>query len=258
MTGKEFPLQELIAKSSKILAESVRGLSASERKLVERKCSQFAQRTEQRSKTKALVFEAMVVDLGQKHVWFGPSAYVCKSTPIDDLLGVDLFIELPSSANASWVACGIDVTTSFQHKELHFQQIMKEIRNQKLVEAKHFKRQASSITLIPRLILGLERHRFEQLAYLWLKDKHEELEGHPLYHAMLNEAIVQLRNYIAYASSLANHDQVTEAFELALQAFLELKKIVIPITEPNQDEEMKGSDDQVYQHIASLSARYYG
>ncbi|MEN9557882.1 MAG: hypothetical protein RL141_251 [Candidatus Parcubacteria bacterium] len=166
---------------------------------------------------RATVLEAMIHEQVELNEWLGPDITTRHASRYDDVInGVDSIAELPQPSGPSYLALNMDVTSGPPTKKL--QRIRDEINNGTLGSVKYFESTdgafQGSLSLVPRVVIGVDTRNIERLAELWVNGKQKELANDPIQIQILDEVYMQLKAFRAYAEtqgatgSVAAYDRV--------------------------------------------------
>ncbi|MBX4215869.1 hypothetical protein KW797_02895 [Candidatus Parcubacteria bacterium] len=193
-----------------------------DKKLVSHRESQF-DTTAPHQKKMADVFEAIVLDQGERSNWFGQNAETIKTSRYDDIEnGVDLIIEFsnPLSKTLDHLGLAVDVTFSEMKIGDKLQRIKKNIEKGKLAEIRYFHSEKEGVwerREVPRVVVGLQYDQMLELAALWLQQNNmqmKELRGkanralgsHPAQRIILEQIALQLEEFKGYSEKVGKSD----------------------------------------------------
>ncbi len=172
--------------------------------LGERKRREYEQ-----TKKLAEIFETIFYEHAELSDWLGPNATVIKASRFDDYLnGIDAVVEFAESdaSRASHLALAVDVTTAHTERVLRDKlvKIRSEIEDGKLAWVKYFKSEDLSmrgeLKDIPRTVIAADALKtVGELGKLFVGEKNKELAVHPIQHQIIDELLMQLQKYTAYA-----------------------------------------------------------
>lgn len=176
------------------------------------------------------VFEALFHQHVEVSNWLGEGIVSYKTSKFDDYINhVDsvLGVEITSRGLTarSYIALGIDVTTSMHFLEKKFNRIFEEIRRKKFAEVKYFSTNPEEqpqfkgrLQNLLRLVVGADVSTVRTLSELWLKGSNKELSMHPIQYQIIDELILQCEVFQNYAGLINN--TVASSFYGNMLAFL--------------------------------------
>ncbi|MDD4995850.1 MAG: hypothetical protein PHW15_00005, partial [Patescibacteria group bacterium] len=165
----------------------------------------------------ATIFEAVIYEHGELSDWFGPDAYMIKSSRYDDIKnGVDSVIEFREDERAaSHLALAVDVTFSSDTQN-KFKRIKKEIDNGQLAKVKYFCSEHLSIrgelSHLPRVIIGAGAKTVNELGELWIEEKNKKLGNHHIQFQILEEILMQMKAFAKYAKT-KKQNEIADTYE---------------------------------------------
>jgi hypothetical protein len=194
----------------------------------------------------ARIFEAIICEQGELANWFGENSMTIKSARYDDLKnGVDLIIEFTDNDEEnSHLALAVDVTfSSFEKLYEKLDGIKADVESGKLSYIKYFQSEKTGfqgdIKGVPKTVIGADPRTLYQLMDLWVGEKEEELERHPIQFMILDQIMIQLTKFKELAES-KNKSFIAGKYEKAIET-------VGKILNEKQDlrEKVLGGDDSV-------------
>ncbi len=164
-----------------------------------------------------LVYATSLEYLVYRHInsnrTLGERARAIKTTEYDDVInGTDLVVEFEDSESARPDRLGfaIDVTFGSQTLTKKFDSIKKQIEIGTLGKMKYYHSPKQGLrgelSLLPRVVVGIEKNQIEKLATLTERGGIEALKGHGVTKAFLHEISVQLRTFATYAERKGQKD----------------------------------------------------
>ncbi len=185
----------------------------------------------------ATILEAMIHEQAELNEWLGPGAMTIKASRFDDIAhGIDTVVEFrdedaESKPVASYLA--IDITSSGETGP-KLDRIKKEIKIGQPGELKYFASEYTGArgTLfgIPKVIIGVDRKRISDAMYPWLAKNNAILAEHPVQIYILQEIIMQLKKFEAYAKA---NDQLPLAAK-----YREMSKIIEAVNSEKGQEDI--------------------
>ncbi len=158
---------------------------------------------EENTRKLSTIFEAVIHENAELSEWPGPEAQTIKSSRYDDIKnGVDTIVEFEEpDRSTTHLALAIDVAMSGSI-EKKFDRIKQEIREGRMAEVKYFASDTTDpgpLHNVPRIVIGADGRTVNELANLWLEGSKRELGKHPIQFQILEEIIMQLTAFEAYA-----------------------------------------------------------
>lgn len=156
----------------------------------------------ERMKMYATAFEGLIYEQTELNDWLGPNVLTTKASTFDDYKhGVDSIASFPDKDGKSHAALALDVTFTEPRKKL--ERIRKEIENGTLSDVKYFRSPddsyVGSLSLVPRVVIGADKQHIIQVSELWAENKQKKLAEDPLQIQLLEEILMQLKAFQAYA-----------------------------------------------------------
>lgn len=150
------------------------------------------------------IFEAITIDNIDMNAWFGANAQMIIPTKYDDVVnGIDGVVEFHDERSVGHLALGIDVATSLEGIDRKLQGVKDDIDKGRLSKMDYFYSEAQDIkgqkTNIPQVILAADRQTVRDLMDLWVEEKQKALAKHYIQFQILEEAMIQLKSFQAYA-----------------------------------------------------------
>ncbi len=174
----------------------------------------------------ATIFECVLHEQAELNEWLGPNVTTIKTSRFDDVKnGVDSVAELrETESSASYLALAIDATFSSDTQK-KFDRIKEELVQGKLATVKYFISDHMNIRgelgQIPRVVIGADVATVKELSELWLERENKKLAIHPIQFQILEEIIMQLETFGAYAAKLKKHN-ITAVYEKSAKLFREI------------------------------------
>lgn len=167
----------------------------------------------------AEVLEAIITEQTELANWLGENVSTVRASRYDDIAnGVDTIAEFSQETSTSYLALAIDATYADPSEKLA--RIRKEIDRGTLTQVKYFRSSdgtyIGSLQKIPRVVIGVSYEQIVELAKLWVNGKKDELAMHPVQLQIIEEIILQLRVYMAYAAKLGKTD-IVEIYQRQLR-----------------------------------------
>lgn len=220
-TSQSFWLKEALQKAELILAEGVIPLPDDhhlENFLVEEVNEKIEKQTDEQPEMEqirqySIISEALICDLINQGLVFGPGARAFKSNQYDDYINhVDLVVEL-AGCKAPYIA--IDVTYATFGIDKKVRRIKNRIVDGNLSTLTYSLGEARN--KIPTLLLGFELFNLCQLGKLWVRNP-EQVATSPLIELLKSQIDEQLEAYENCANSLGQHD-VAEIFQKLIRHY---------------------------------------
>jgi hypothetical protein len=183
----------------------------------------------------ATIFEALFHQHVEVSNWLGEGVVSYKTSKFDDyinhvdsVLGVE--IKDRGLTARSYVALGIDVTTSEHFLDKKFERIFNEIRRKTTTEVRYFATNPEDgpqfkgrLLNLLRLVVGADVDTVKALSELWLKGNNRELGNHPIQHQIIEELIMQCGAFRQYAIVVRN-TEATKFYGSMLDFMQNIKK----------------------------------
>lgn len=178
------------------------------------------------------VLEAIIFDQIDGGMWFSKNTRAIKTSSFDDYYnGSDLILEIEDTARTlAHLSLSVDVTFGTNTEKEKIAKIKKNIDNGTLGQIDYFKSSRSQfrgeMSLIPQVIIGVEKDTVINLANLWM-DKHEhpeiatKLDEHPIKRLILSEILLQLYTFRTYAKE-TNKLELVPIYEKDIQILEEI------------------------------------
>lgn len=156
--------------------------------------------------TYATALEYLIYQRIKNNNGFGENVDIIKTAEYDDVMnGTDLVVEFEQSEAVAPERLGLAIDVTFGSKTLgkKFDNIKKQIQEGKLGNIKYFQSVKQGfrgeLSLLPRVVIGIEKAQIEKLASLFQKGGAEAMKEHPTTRAFLHETSVELRTFADYA-----------------------------------------------------------
>ena len=195
---------------------------ARDMKFVKEREKMFAEGETDDSKQRRIaaeVLEAIIIEQTELANWLGESVSTVRASRYDDIAnGVDTIAEFAQEMSTAYLALAIDATYGDPSEKLA--RIQKEIARGSLTQVKYFKSSdgtyVGSLQKIPRVVVGVSQEQIVELATLWVSGKKDELATHPVQLQIIEEIMMQLRAFMAYAEKLGKTD-IVEIYQRQLR-----------------------------------------
>jgi hypothetical protein len=198
------------------------------------------------AKKLATIFEAIIHEQAELSDWLGPDAHTITPSEYDDIKnGVDSIVEFREEhRSASHLALGIDVTFG-HYARWKLSKIKEDIRNGALSRIKYFSSEymgfRGELKNVPRVVVGADIQKIEELMKLWLAGDKKRLGEHPVQLQILGEIRVQLRTFEEYAQEVGRPEiaSIYSKTAIIIEKILSGKTKQLGITSPAQDKIFK-------------------
>lgn len=170
------------------------------------------------------ILEAIIDDQIEMSDWLGPNVYTHPASRLDDIKhGVDTVLEIEREEGAAFLALGIDVTHSAQSVPEKLKKIKREIELGEMATIEYFESETQDIRgrmdNIPRVVVCADKETLLNLARSWMDGTmKKEMGEHPVQLQIIDEIIMQLETYCAYASSLGK-TKLVQKYERQIKIF---------------------------------------
>lgn len=168
----------------------------------------------------ATIFEIIINENLELSDWMGPEAQTITTTDYDDFInGIDTLVEFNDEEKANHhMGLAIDATFSVNLEE-KFEKIKNNIDKGKLATVEYFKSSDDTfkgrLSHVPRVVIGVEKNKVEELIDLWNTGKKKKLGEHPVQFHILGIVKMQLEAFLSYSKSIGD-DFVSDKFNKVL------------------------------------------
>jgi hypothetical protein len=235
--------------------QRVKGFMAKNQFNYDRMPSQVASNIEQSKKLSTICEAAFLRGIKQER-WLGEDAYVSATSPFDDWVNdVDLGVEFSKESGSSYLGLAIDVTFA-GHLDQKFDDIKRSIDRGELSKIKYFKshdgRVRGELSMVPRVVVGVDSRRMEQILNRWNDDTRNPLSEPLVHDGFLEEIRMQLAAFKDYAERKGQKD-AANAYARDLMA---IEQVIAkqPITSSREDLRQ----DRVFAAIEQNLERFKG
>lgn len=171
----------------------------------------------------ARVFEKVFTDQVELSNWLGENVSTVGASEYDDLFGgIDTIAQIDSETASSHLGLTFDVTVSTQKIAKKLERIKQEINAGKLSTIKYFispdETFKGQLEKVPRVVIGVSGQTSGELALLSANRESAKLRDHFVQIQILEELIIQLEAFSAYATSVGQ-TKLVPRFEQPLAIF---------------------------------------
>ncbi len=155
------------------------------------------------------VLEALILDLGELASWLGENTDIARTTEYDDWRNkVDVLLRFKRvEGGEDFLGMAVDATVSYLLRD-KFDRIVQEIEPGHMGEVHYVKKdwKKGRLDNLPRVVVGVDPERVDELMQLWLQDDYEALAASPVKKLLLTQIASQLQLYHDYANKYGKRD----------------------------------------------------
>lgn len=155
------------------------------------------------------VLEALILDLGELASWLGENTDIARTTEYDDWRNkVDVLLRFKRvEGGEDFLGMAVDATVSYLLRD-KFDRIVQEIESGHMGEVHYVKKdwKKGRLDNLPRVVVGVDPERVDELMQLWLQDDYEALAASPVKKLLLTQIASQLQLYHDYANKYGKRD----------------------------------------------------